>query len=283
MTWVHLPGWDEDVLDAVVQLHDLDRGVVVVPARPRQNRPRGALLDTLTALGKICTPYGQPNELEHTRHVTRAWLRGEGIHTVILYSAQRWHPSCIDELAAVTSVAGAELIVVTTHEPGPRGKRHLTDRHGAPVKDLDALTGLDSPGPGPALEHPYSRLRRCRLPYVAAIGIALCAGAEAEDLVDVAVEAAPATGDSLEISAGCLHLPAGGGRLLRAQQVAAQLAGCDRLFQRPGEDLGVRTITYARILVCREAGILPGPGDLEVDTTWPGESPPVLAAITGLP
>ena len=51
--------WDQDRVEALLRLHDPDRGVVVMSARPGKIGPRHALLDVLAALGKAVSFAGR--------------------------------------------------------------------------------------------------------------------------------------------------------------------------------------------------------------------------------
>ena len=118
---------------------------------------------------------------------------------------------------------------------------------------------LDRPGrrTAPSLEAPYAELRRCRLPHVAATGIALWAGADLETLGAIRTANLPQFSDELPTAGRVLQLPAGGGRLLRAQRAVARHYGSEALFCCFGKPLSLADLTYASMVACREADVVP--------------------------
>jgi hypothetical protein len=251
--WVGPGPW----VDAIVEnpsLNDVDAGVLRVPARPRVTSPRAACLDVLTALGKNGGGYGPPSSSDEAAMITSIWLQAEAIHTVVLLAPHRWNLRCIDSIRTVCQTSGARLVIAATSPPTDPLRNYLEDRYG-PAQTRTDLTG-DRPCP-PALRSPYSQLRRCRMPHIAASALLQWVGAEPEDVLDLGHDALPFNADWLHTAKGRHELPPGGRRLLWAQQLFSQAHGQTRLLTTGGSRFTAADFRYSAMVSTREADVVP--------------------------
>lgn len=274
--WAHVDGWDPDVVAAGQDLAEATPGVLFMPARSTVRRGHGALLDMLSVLGKDVTAGGAPRPGGSAAHdLVVAWLVAEQVLTVVLHGAQRWPAAAFEAAEAAVTAAGARLAVVTFSTVETVLQRELRRRHGRPVTPgelFDQLSrnavqrqGASAPASNPAPPGDLRRLRRCRMPYVAAAYVLLTAAdreVTPDELTGARVSGVNADGHRLVLPSGPVQVPAGCGRFLVAQAKYASSSaprpmrrGGGALFWRAGQLMSSADIVFASVVAAREADL----------------------------
>lgn len=248
MTWVEAHSWNPDVIDHAVALHDLEGGTVVVPAPPRRQSERGALLTILSGLGKDVVSHGAPKARQDTRDVTSAWLAGEQVRSVILLSAQRWRVQEIQTVAEVINECGAQLIPFLTAPPLAALRNFLQERFGqrSGPETLSSIQQVTSLRP---LDPRLAPLRSYRLPHILSLAAGALAGIDAGVLIELPCSAHQGHDDVLMTPTGVVGLPAGAGRVLHAQKTLSRLNRSDRLLSIYGRPLRPVDASWAALRV----------------------------------
>jgi hypothetical protein len=216
---------DTSAVEALLDLHDVDSGVVVMSARPERIGPRHALLDVLGALGKTASLCGPPSETSTATAIVVQWLIAEQISSVTVLGANRWPIRAERAVEAAVVGAGAQFIPI--RDLATCADVSLVGRRIASATRTKAATCPTE----------WQQIRRLRLPHVAAATLASELKLSWSDLMSTTVEDVTDGGHQLRLLDWVLTVPDGAGRFLRVQELHSRHHGQRMLFSLFGRPL----------------------------------------------
>lgn len=232
---MHGDFWDQDRIEALLQLHDPDRGVIVMPARPGKIGPLHAVLDVLVAVGKGVSLGGPPSEISCASELATTWLAAEQVQVVVVVGVDRWPLRTQRVIEDAVAGSGAAFVPLPTTARAQDFKIAIMTATHARRK---AATGWPDE---------WRTLRDYRLPHFPVATYAQGIGITWPELLKARVDDVGNGGSTLALPGGIAAIPAGVDRCVRAQELHSRSYGRAKLMTSFGRILRRDELAYAAL------------------------------------